>query len=181
MLRTLPSTEQHGVALGFTVKELLDAATATTPFRTTPRVKLLELHYLVSNIVTSPIDETTKVATLMKSLKDGPVNTYLFREYPSTLVMQEVQVKLHVNVPKMARAVMRTGGPESMDLANATAAGQQQNNSSARCLRCGYTGNFARVCTTLCTRQAANVSMPGIATVKQTKTHEGSRRGPPYR
>ncbi|KAG2983053.1 hypothetical protein PC119_g20674 [Phytophthora cactorum] len=44
MLRTLPSTEQHGVALGFTVKELLDAATATTPFRTTPRVKLLELH-----------------------------------------------------------------------------------------------------------------------------------------
>ncbi|KAG3001238.1 hypothetical protein PC123_g7073 [Phytophthora cactorum] len=44
MLRTLPSTEQHGVALGFTVKELLDAATATTSFRTTPRVKLLELH-----------------------------------------------------------------------------------------------------------------------------------------
>ncbi|GMF49557.1 unnamed protein product [Phytophthora fragariaefolia] len=41
--------------------------------------------YLVSNIMTNPIDEATKVVTFMKGLKDGPVKTYLFREYPSTL------------------------------------------------------------------------------------------------
>ncbi|POM59241.1 LOW QUALITY PROTEIN: Uncharacterized protein PHPALM_32062 [Phytophthora palmivora] len=41
--------------------------------------------YLVSNVVTNPIDEATKVVTFMKGLKDGPVKTYLFREYPSTL------------------------------------------------------------------------------------------------
>ncbi|KAG2770692.1 hypothetical protein Pcac1_g18394 [Phytophthora cactorum] len=41
--------------------------------------------YLVSNIVTNPMDEATKVVTFMKGLRDGPVKTYLFREYPSTL------------------------------------------------------------------------------------------------
>ncbi|GMF56467.1 unnamed protein product [Phytophthora fragariaefolia] len=38
--------------------------------------------YLVSNIVTNPIDEATKVVTFMKGLNNGPVKTYLFREYP---------------------------------------------------------------------------------------------------
>ncbi|KAG2762507.1 hypothetical protein PC129_g25194 [Phytophthora cactorum] len=41
--------------------------------------------YLVSNIVTNPMDEATKVVRFMKGLRDGPVKTYLFREYPSTL------------------------------------------------------------------------------------------------
>ncbi|KAE9017459.1 hypothetical protein PR001_g14386, partial [Phytophthora rubi] len=74
--------------------------------------------YLVSNIVTNPIDEATKVVTFMKDLKDGPVKTYLFREYPSTLesaitlAMQEEfslrQAKLHVNVPRsMPRPMKR--------------------------------------------------------------------------
>ncbi|GMF60260.1 unnamed protein product [Phytophthora fragariaefolia] len=40
--------------------------------------------YLVSNIVTNPIGEATKVVTFMKGLRDGPVKTYLFREYPGT-------------------------------------------------------------------------------------------------
>ncbi|KAG3062407.1 hypothetical protein PI125_g24539 [Phytophthora idaei] len=94
----------------------------------------------------------------MKGLRDGPVKTYLFREYPSTLeaaitlVMQEEfslrQAKLHANVPRMARLVVRTGGPEPMDLSNATSAGhQQRNNSSVRCFLCGYTGQYARECT----------------------------------
>ncbi|KAG3125891.1 hypothetical protein PC128_g27294 [Phytophthora cactorum] len=36
--------------------------------------------YLVSNIVTNPMDEATKVVTFMKDLRDGLVKTYLFRE-----------------------------------------------------------------------------------------------------
>ncbi|KAG3125366.1 hypothetical protein PI126_g22805 [Phytophthora idaei] len=104
------------------------------------------------------MDEATKVVTFVKGLRNGPVKTYLFREYPNTLEaaitlgMQEEfslrHAKLHVNVPRMARPVMRTGGPEPMDLSNATAAGhQQRNNSSVRCFRCGYTGHYARECT----------------------------------
>ncbi|KAG3136244.1 hypothetical protein C6341_g21467 [Phytophthora cactorum] len=78
--------------------------------------------YLVSNIVTNPMDEATKVVTFMKGLRDGPVKTYLFREYPRTLeaaitlaIQEEFslrQAKLHVNVPKMARPVIRTGSNE---------------------------------------------------------------------
>ncbi|KAG6613079.1 uncharacterized protein IUM83_11901 [Phytophthora cinnamomi] len=70
--------------------------------------------YLVSNIVTNPIDEATKVVAFMKGLRDGPVKTYLFREYPSTLeaaitlAMQEAfslrQAKLHANVRGRNRA-----------------------------------------------------------------------------
>ncbi|KAG2973149.1 hypothetical protein PC116_g19065 [Phytophthora cactorum] len=52
MLRTLSPTEQHGVALGFIVKEQRDAAAATTTTASsgsTPRVQSLKLH--VSNYV----------------------------------------------------------------------------------------------------------------------------------
>ncbi|KAL4151860.1 hypothetical protein PRNP1_008797 [Phytophthora ramorum] len=98
--------------------------------------------YLVSNIVTNPIDEATKVVTFMKGLRDGPVKTYLFREYPNTLeaaialaIQEEFslrQAKLHVNAPRlMPRPVARpTGGPEPMDLSSATAAGSQQRRGS---------------------------------------------------
>ncbi|GMF42600.1 unnamed protein product [Phytophthora fragariaefolia] len=83
--------------------------------------------YLVSNFVTYPIDEATKVVTFTKGLRGGSVKTYIFREYPSTLeaaitlAMQEEfslrQAKLHVNAPRpMPRPVMKpSGGPEPMD------------------------------------------------------------------
>ncbi|KAG2763276.1 hypothetical protein PC116_g3047 [Phytophthora cactorum] len=47
MLRTLPSAEQHSVALGFIVKKQRDAAaamTTTASSGTTPRVQSLKLH-----------------------------------------------------------------------------------------------------------------------------------------
>ncbi|GMF56577.1 unnamed protein product [Phytophthora fragariaefolia] len=114
--------------------------------------------YLVSNIVTNPVDEATKVVTFMKGLRDGPVKTYLFREYPSTLeaaitlAMQEEfslrQAKLHANVPRqMPRPAMKpTGGPEPMDLSSATAAGPQQRRgpTNVRCFRCGNNGHYTR-------------------------------------
>ncbi|KAE8881561.1 hypothetical protein PF003_g34304 [Phytophthora fragariae] len=117
--------------------------------------------YLVSNIVTNPIDEATKVVTFMKGLKDGPVKTYLFREHPNTLesaitlAMQEEfslrQAKLHVNAPRpMPRPIVKpTGGPEPMDLSSATAAGSQQRRgpTNVRCFRCGNNGHYARECT----------------------------------
>ncbi|GMF55511.1 unnamed protein product [Phytophthora fragariaefolia] len=52
MLRTLSPTEQHGVALGFIMKEQREvAARATVSTPSTPRVKSLKLH--VNNYVGS--------------------------------------------------------------------------------------------------------------------------------
>ncbi|GMF48143.1 unnamed protein product [Phytophthora fragariaefolia] len=97
----------------------------------------------------------------MKGLRDGPVKTYLFREYPSTLeaaitlAMQEGfslrQAKLHANVPRqMPRPAMKpTGGPEPMDLSSATAAGSQQRRgpTNVRCFWCRNNGHDACECT----------------------------------
>ncbi|GMF44497.1 unnamed protein product [Phytophthora fragariaefolia] len=88
--------------------------------------------YLVSNIVTNPIDEAPKVVTFMKGLRDGPVKTYLFREYPGTLqaaitlAMQEVfslrQAKTACECPTADAAAggeadgrSRTDGPLECD------------------------------------------------------------------
>uniref|UniRef100_H3GZY3 Retrotransposon gag domain-containing protein n=1 Tax=Phytophthora ramorum TaxID=164328 RepID=H3GZY3_PHYRM len=235
MLRTLSPTEQHGVALGFIVKEQRETAARTSVSPSaTPRGESLKLHvafamsclggrarswadgrrltdptcfstyeefkvelklafeppqnefrsraefldlqqgkhdvhayaqrarYLVSNIVTNPIDEATKVVMFMKGLRDGPVKTYFFREYPNTLedaialAMQEEfslrQAKLHVNVPRlMPRPVVRpSGGPEPMNLSSATTAGSQQHRGSTN---------------HRCTRREAVVAILGIVTV----------------
>ncbi|GMF44076.1 unnamed protein product [Phytophthora fragariaefolia] len=300
MLRTLSPTEQHGVALGFTMKEQRDvAARATVSTPSTPRVESSKLHlnsyvgregepllrwlvevdtaittrrivdplskvafamsclggrarswaygrrltghtyfstyevfkkeeprqafeppqnefrsrakfldlqqrkhdvyayaqrarYLVSNIVTNPIDEVTKVFTFMKGLRDGPVKTYLFRDYPSTLevaialAMQEEfslrPAKPHANVPRqIPRPVVKpTGGPEPMDLSSATAAGSQQRRESTnlRCFCCGNNGHYARECTAPVHATRGRRDIPGIATGKQ-KPKATSRRGAP--
>ncbi|GMF58063.1 unnamed protein product [Phytophthora fragariaefolia] len=266
MLRALSPTEQHGVALGFIMKEQREAAArATVSTPSTPRVVSLKLHvnryvgregepllrwlvevdtaitarrivdplskvafamscrigrarswasraefldlqqgkhdvyayaqrarYLVSNIVTNPIDEATKVVTFMKGLKDGPVKTYFFREYPSTLeaaitlAMQEVfsvrQAKIHANVPRqMPRpAIKPTGGTEPMDLSSATAAGPQERRGSTNCVVSGVetTATMPVSAQRLCTRPRADVTIPGIATGKP-KPKATSRRGAP--
>ncbi|KAE9320541.1 hypothetical protein PR003_g17687 [Phytophthora rubi] len=240
MSSTLSPTEQHGVALGFIMKEQREvAALATVSTSSTTRVESLKLHvnsyvgregepllrwlvevdtaitarrivarcrstyevfkeelrqafeppqnefrsraefldlqqgkhdvhfyaqmarYLVSNIVTNPIDEETKVVTFMKGLRDGPVKSYLFREYPNTkesaitLAMQEEfslrQAKLHVNAPQsMPRPTVKPlGGPEPIDLSSATAAESQQRRgpTSVRCFRGGNNGHYAHECT----------------------------------
>ncbi|OWZ04896.1 reverse transcriptase, partial [Phytophthora megakarya] len=90
----------------------------------------------------------------MKGLRDGPVKTYIFREYPSTieaaitLAMQEEcslrQDKLHTNVPCPPRPAAKTEGPEPMDLSYASAVGQhKKKGSNVRCFRCGNMGHYA--------------------------------------
>ncbi|OWY90916.1 hypothetical protein PHMEG_00040727 [Phytophthora megakarya] len=118
----------------------------------------LRARYLISNVVTDPMDEATKVVTFMKGLRDGPVKSYLFREYPSTLevaitfAMQEEfslkQAKLHANVPRPPRPPPKTEGPEPMDHSYASAVGQQQmKGNNVRCFWCGNMGHYARECT----------------------------------
>ncbi|KAE8954168.1 hypothetical protein PR001_g32603, partial [Phytophthora rubi] len=137
--------------------------------------------YLVSNIVTNPIDEATKVVTFMKGLKDGPVKTYHFREYPTTLesaitlAMQEEfslrQAKLHVNVPRpMPRPTVKpTGVPNQwtsrvrrlMDLSSVV----DQRMSAVSGV--GTTVITPVNAQHLCRRPRAGVTIPGIATGNQ--------------
>ncbi|KAL4178088.1 hypothetical protein KRP22_003013 [Phytophthora ramorum] len=134
--------------------------------------------YLVSNIVTNPIDEATKVVTFMKGLRDGPMKTYLFREYPNTLeaaiglaIQEEFSLrkaKLHVSVPRlMPRPVVRpSGGPEPINLSGATAAGSQQRHGSTNvhCFRCGHIGHYAREGTAPVRATRSRVAILGIVT-----------------
>ncbi|GMF58174.1 unnamed protein product [Phytophthora fragariaefolia] len=62
--------------------------------------------YLVSNIVTNPIAEATKVVTFMKGLRDGPVKTYLFQEYPTRLDFEEVELPRSLLEVRLATGVV---------------------------------------------------------------------------
>ncbi|KAG3147461.1 hypothetical protein PC128_g23789 [Phytophthora cactorum] len=90
------------------------------------------------------------------------------------------QAKLHVNVPRMARPVMRTGGPERTDLSNATLLA----TSSGTAVACGVsdadTPDTMRVSAQrLCTRPGADVVMPGIAAINKKKCAEPVGAGRP--
>ncbi|KAF1316099.1 reverse transcriptase, partial [Globisporangium splendens] len=113
--------------------------------------------YLVSSIVSDPIDSATQVVTFMKGLNDGPVRTQLFREYPQSmedainLALQEdfsiKQAKLQGFPVRQARHTpTQTSGPEPMDLSFVSTSGNERPHTDSKCLRCGKTGHFARNC-----------------------------------
>ncbi|GMF32973.1 unnamed protein product [Phytophthora fragariaefolia] len=134
--------------------------------------------YLVSNIVTNPLDEAAKVVTFMKGLKDGCVKTYLIRECPSTLeaaimlAMQEEfslrQTKLHANARDRWTYRVR----QLLDLSSVV----DQRMSVVSGMETAVTTPVSAQ--RLCTRPRADVTIPGIATGKQ-KTKATSRRGAP--
>ncbi|KAG3030343.1 hypothetical protein PC120_g3810 [Phytophthora cactorum] len=71
MLRTLSPTEQHGVALGFVVKEQRDAVAVTTTTASsgmTPRVQSLKLHVDTAIAARRIFDDPSKVAIAMSCL-----------------------------------------------------------------------------------------------------------------
>ena len=106
----------------------------------------------------------TQVATFMKGLVDGPVKTYLFREYPETLeqaialALQEdfsaKQARLHAFPHRAAqfrhvRPPPRYSGPEPMDLSlvQASAAPKRPvDKRKLRCHRCQKLGHFQYEC-----------------------------------
>ncbi|KAF1336587.1 Pol protein, partial [Globisporangium splendens] len=120
--------------------------------------------YLVSSIVSEPIDMATQVATFMKGLVDGPVKTYLFREYPETLeqaialALQEdfsaKQARLHAFPYRAAqfrhaKPPPRYSGSEPMDLSlvQASAAPKRPvDKRKLRCHRCQKLGHFSYEC-----------------------------------
>lgn len=111
---------------------------------------------LISNIVSEPVDVATQVTTFMQGLKDGPVKTYLFREYPRTLedaISVALREEFSANQAKAHRyrsgsttsplsmnsgfgfqqpaAAAVDGGPEPMDLSYAHV-GRRSEHENAR-------------------------------------------------
>ncbi|OWZ16877.1 reverse transcriptase [Phytophthora megakarya] len=159
ILRTLSPTEQHEVALGFVTKEQREVASADAVSRDLVMVQSrtyesfkeeLKLAFEPPqnefrsraeflDLQQDPVDEATKVVTFMKGLEEGPMKTYLFREYLSLK-----QAKLHTNVPRPPRPAAKTECPEPMDLSYTPAVGQQKNKeSNVRCFQCGNMGHYA--------------------------------------
>ena len=111
--------------------------------------------YLVSCVVEEPIDEATKVVTYMTGLNDGPVKTYLFREYPGTmegaisLSVQEDfslnQAYVHSTSYRAQRAHGSGEGPEPMDLSSAEIS-RGRFPRGKQCHRCHKQGHHAYEC-----------------------------------
>jgi hypothetical protein len=112
--------------------------------------------YLVSCVVEDPIDDSTQVVAFLKGLTDGPVKTYLFREYPVNLeeaisiALQEdfslQQAYVHSSTYRPPRANhMHEDGTEPMDLSAATEVRPLRSNTRT-CHRCGKPGHMAYEC-----------------------------------
>jgi hypothetical protein len=112
--------------------------------------------YLVSCVVEDPIDEATKVVTYMTGLNDGPVKTYLFREYPVTmedaisLSVQEDfslnQAYVHSSTYRAPKAHGIGDGPEPMDLSSAATMSRDRFPRAKQCHRCNKPGHMAYEC-----------------------------------
>ncbi|TMW67113.1 hypothetical protein Poli38472_012231 [Pythium oligandrum] len=115
--------------------------------------------YLVSSIVSEPIDVATQVVTFMKGLDDGPIKTQLFREYPSTLdeaislaLQEEFSLKqaIHHALPSRSGPTRPSrppspSEPEPMDL-SAIPSNAVESNHPHRCFRCDRPGHIAKNC-----------------------------------
>lgn len=112
--------------------------------------------YLVSCVVNEPIDDATQVVTFMTGLNDGPVKTYLFREYPATMedaisfsVQEDFslnQAYMHSSAYRAPKAHGTSGGPEPMDLSAATTSSRDRFPRSRQCYRCNKPGHSAYEC-----------------------------------
>lgn len=138
--------------------------------------------YLVSSIVSDPIDMATQVVTFMKGLHDGPVRTQLFRVYPKTLdeaidiaVQEEFSQKqaringireLPITIPNHSKPTQPAPTapapslpePEPMEIDEGYAVVQGGSGSRAnmRCYRCGRIGHIARNCRVIQRRGQGN-------------------------
>lgn len=134
-----------------------------------------QARYLVSSVVSEPIDEATQVVTFMKGLNDGPIRTHLFREYPTDLntaislaLQEEFSHKQARHQPRTHQFPVRprrseiSNGPEPMDISYASEtrtrnqkprpyssggrSGAPTAVSNVKCFRCDRMGHFARNC-----------------------------------
>ena len=113
-----------------------------------------EARHLSSCVVSDPIDMTTQVVTFMKGLADGPVKTYLFREYPETLeeaISIATQEDFSLRQAEMHRSPRprsgsRSDGSEPMDLSSADARDRRPDAKQRQCYRCQKMGHMAHEC-----------------------------------
>jgi hypothetical protein len=112
--------------------------------------------YLVSCVVEEPIDEATKVVTYMTGLNDGPVKTYLFREYPAKMedaIALSVQEDFSLNQAHVHSSTYRApkahgysnDGPEPMDLSSAETL-RERFPRGRQCHRCQKQGHLSYEC-----------------------------------
>lgn len=126
-----------------------------------------QARYLVSCIVSDPIDDQTQVVTFIKGLVDGPIKTHLFREYPRTLeeaIQLSMQEDFSLKQAYVHSASYRPGrkdelGGEAMDLSVADGSSTNHPSKSKQtCNRCKKLGHFAYEC--LAPRPATRVAGP---------------------
>lgn len=116
--------------------------------------------YLTSCIVTDPVDDQTQVVTFMKGLNDGPIKTYLFREYPESLehaISLAIQEDFSLNQAHVHslgfKPPRQRGGDtaEPMDLSTMNVARDRatpkwKQQQQRVCHRCQKSGHFAQEC-----------------------------------